>query len=104
MFPLKNKEYQLEVHNLANNNSAAKRNRQNERQRMRNKMIKSQVRTGIKGYLEAIETKDAGSAEEQLKSTLSLIDSAARKGVYHRNTAARTKSRLQKKLNILTIE
>jgi len=103
MFPLK-KEYQLEVHNLANNNSAAKRNRQNERRRMQNKMIKSRVRSGIKGYLEAIETRDSGSAEEKLKSTLSLLDSATRKGIYHRNTAARTKSRLQKKLNTLTVE
>ena len=89
---------------MANSKQAAKRNRQNERQRIRNKMIKSEVRTNIKNYLDLIEGKDALTAETQLKATVSLIDSATRKGIYHKNTSARTKSRLQKKLNLLSAE
>ncbi len=87
---------------MANSNSAAKRNRQNERHRIRNRMIKSKVRTGIKSFLEAVEKKDAPAAEQRLQTAVSLLDSATRKGIYHKNTAARTKSRLQKKLNVLS--
>lgn len=89
---------------MANTNSAAKRNRQNERRRLHNKTIKSKVRTGIKQFLDAIEGNDPAAAEKKLISAESLLDSAARKGVYHKNTAARTKSRLHKKLNALKTE
>jgi len=90
----------VEVRALANSNSAAKRNRQNERRRLQNKTIKSRVRTGIKQFLEAVDGNDPAAAEKKLLSAESLLDSAARKGVYHKNTAARTKSRLHKKLNL----
>ncbi len=89
---------------MANSNSAAKRNRQNERRRIHNKSIKSRVRTGIKQFLDALEKEDAEAAKEKLHSAESMIDSAARKGIYHKNTAARTKSRLHKRLNALKAE
>jgi small subunit ribosomal protein S20 len=67
-------------------------------------MIKSKVRTEIRRFLEAVDEKDAAKAENNLKTVSSLIDSAARKGVFHKNTAARTKSRLHKKYNALTVK
>jgi small subunit ribosomal protein S20 len=67
-------------------------------------MIRSKVRTEIKRFLGAVEDKDVEKAETNLKTVASLIDSAAGKGLYHKNTAARTKSRLHKKLNELAAE
>jgi small subunit ribosomal protein S20 len=81
--------------------STAKRYRQSVKRRLSNRSIKSNVKTEIKKYLTAIEEKDAGSAENQFKTVSSLIDKAARKGVIHKNTAARKKSRLNKQLNDL---
>ena len=57
------------------------------------------MRSGIKKFLEAVDAKNQDSASEQLRTVSKLIDTAAGKGVYHKNTAARTKSRLHKKLN-----
>jgi small subunit ribosomal protein S20 len=93
-----------EVLSLTAHSSAEKRYRQSERRRIRNKMIKSRVRTEIKNFLLAIEEKDTTNAEKNMKTVFSLIDSAAGKGLYHKNTAARTKSRLHKKYNLLTAE
>jgi small subunit ribosomal protein S20 len=94
--------YLPEVITLAGHSSAAKRHRQSERRRIGNKVIKSKVRNEIRRFLEAVDEKDAAKAENNLKTVSSLIDSAARKGIYHKNTAARTKSRLHKKYNALT--
>jgi small subunit ribosomal protein S20 len=59
------------------------------------------VRSGIKKFLEAVEAQNKDSASERLRSVTKLIDTAAGKGVYHKNTAARTKSRLHKRLNAM---
>jgi small subunit ribosomal protein S20 len=48
-----------------------------------------------------VEAKDVQVAETEFKEFMKLIDTASRKGVYHKNTAARKKSRLQKQLNAL---
>ena len=66
-----------------------------------NRAVRSKVRSGIKNFLEAVEAKNKDSASEQLRTVTKLIDTAAGKGVYHKNTAARTKSRLHKKLNAM---
>ena len=81
--------------------SAAKRHRQSQKRRMRNRSMRTKVRTGIRRFREAVDANDRNGAEERLQEVTKLIDTAAGKGVYHKNTAARTKSRLRKKLNAL---
>jgi len=82
-------------------NSSEKRHRQSEKRRVHNHMIKSRVRTGVKKFLQTVQAGDKSSAETSFSTVIKLIDSAASKGVYTRNTVARTKSRLHKKLNSL---
>ncbi len=79
--------------------SAAKRHRQSEKRRIHNRVIRSRVRTSVKRVLEAVEQNDRDGASAAFLEFTSLIDSAARKGVYHANTAARRKSRMAKKVN-----
>lgn len=81
---------------MANIKSAEKRIRQNAKSRERNRKQRSRMRTAIKKLRSAIESGDATVAQELLVPTLSLIDTAAQKGVIHGNTAARYKSRLTK--------
>ena len=82
--------------------SAAKRQRQDETRRLRNRKVRTEVRTGVRKFLEAVETKNKETAGTAYVSCQKLIDSAVRKGVYHKNTAARKKSRLSAKLNALS--
>ncbi len=78
------------------NKSARKRARQAERRRLRNKAIKTRIKNTIKKYLRA-----SGDEKKVLLSEIySLLDSAVSKGVIHRNTAARKKSRLTRLLNV----
>ena len=81
--------------------SAAKRQRQNETHRMRNRMAKSAVRTEIKKYAEAIRVSDKDTAEKELKQIVKMLDTAAGKKIYHKNTVARKKSRLHKMLSTI---
>ncbi len=82
---------------MANIKSQIKRNRQNEKRRLRNRAVRSEVRTRIKGALAAAEEGDASG--EAAVAAMKQIDKAAAGGVIHPNTAARRKSRLQKRLN-----
>ncbi|MFP4113276.1 MAG: 30S ribosomal protein S20 [Spirochaetota bacterium] len=86
---------------MAGQGSAAKRHRQSERRRLRNRAVRSQVRSGIRKFLAAVEANNKDTASDQLKTVTRLLDSASGKGVYHENTAARTKSRLTRKLNAM---
>jgi len=86
---------------LPNSNDAAKRHRQNLKKRIHNRAIKSHVRTSIKAFESAVDSKEKAVAETQFAEVVKLIDSAAGKGLYHRNTAARKKSRLFKRLTTL---
>ena len=81
--------------------SAQKRHEQSEKRRVSNRSVRSEVRTGIRKFRSAVAANDAATAEKQLAEVTKMIDAAAGKGVYHRNTAARTKSRLHRKLNTL---
>ena len=81
--------------------SAAKRFRQSEKRRIRNKAVRSEVRTSAKRVLAAVEKKDGTEAEQAFRAYVKLIDSAAQKGVYHKNTAGRKKSRMADKVNAL---
>ena len=81
---------------MANIKSQIKRNRQNEKARERNKAVRSEMRTRTKQALNAAE--QGGDAEEALRLAVKRIDTAAAKGVIHRNEAARRKSRLMRKV------
>lgn len=81
--------------------SAEKRHRQSETRRIRNKAVKSTIRTNAKKMLVAVQKKDAVLAQEELSGLIKKLDTAARKGVIKKNTAARKKSRMQKLLNAL---
>lgn len=84
---------------MTDHSSAAKRHRQSEKRRIRNRAVRSRVRTNIRQFLSSVEANKKDEAEAQLKTVSRLIDSARQKGVMHRNTAARTKSRLTTRLN-----
>jgi small subunit ribosomal protein S20 len=75
--------------------SAEKRHRQSEERRLRNKAVKSAVRTSAKTFVGLARKKDLPGAEAALKDMIRKIDSAARKGIIKKNAAARKKSRMQ---------
>jgi small subunit ribosomal protein S20 len=81
--------------------SAEKRHRQSEERRLRNKSVKSSVRTSIKKFVSLAQQKNIGDAEAALKEMVKKIDTAAGKGIIKKNTAARKKSRMQKLFNSL---
>ena len=83
---------------MANIKSQRKRNRQNEKARMRNKAVRSEMKTRVKQTLDAIEDPSA-DAEEAYLLAQKRIDEAVSKGVLHKNTAARKKARLAKRVN-----
>jgi small subunit ribosomal protein S20 len=82
---------------VANIKSQIKRNKQNEKRRIRNKAVRSELRTRTKN---AVATAEAGAenAAEAERLAMKRIDKAATKGVIHKNAAARRKSRLAKRL------
>ena len=83
---------------MPNIKSAKKRVKVSEKKNLRNRMIKSAVRTSVKKF-EAAVAADAATASAQLSATASAIDKAAAKGVIHKNAANRKKARLAKQLN-----
>ena len=78
---------------MPNLKSSKKRLRRNAKARMRNKSIRSRMRTAIKKVRQA---PDRTEAEAALKQAVSIIDKTAQKRIIHRNTAARYKSRLDR--------
>ncbi len=86
---------------MANIKSQIKRNRQNEAARLRNKAVKSELRTRTKNAVTALGTEEE---EATLRLALKRIDMAAAKGVIHKNQAANRKSGLMKRLNALRAE
>ncbi len=81
---------------MANHKSAVKRVRQNEKRNLINRGNRSKLRTQIKKLRTALAGTDKAQSTELLTPTVSLIDKAVNKGLIHRNTAARHKSRLTK--------
>ena len=79
---------------MANVQSAEKRNRQRIKRRDRNQFHLSTMRTYVKKVRAALEAKDTGKAGELLKTTVSIIDKAASKGVIAKEAASRKISRL----------
>ena len=87
---------------MANTFSALKRVRQTERRTMVNRMRKSRLRHQIRAIRRLLEQKDANGAQAALPATFSLVDRSAKWGIIKKNTAARYKSRLVKRLRTLT--
>jgi small subunit ribosomal protein S20 len=79
---------------MANHPSAEKRNRQRVKRTLRNRAIKSAVRTHVKTVREAVAAKDAKGAQTALTAATMALDKAAGKGVVPKKTASRTVSRL----------
>ncbi|HKY14534.1 MAG TPA: 30S ribosomal protein S20 [Microthrixaceae bacterium] len=93
---------------MANIKSQIKRNKQNEKARLRNKAVRSELRTRVK-TAETAATRATGdegqeTAEAAARAAASKIDRAASKGVIHKNAASRKKSRLAKRLTKLSAD
>ena len=84
---------------MANIKSAKKRIRVTLRQTLRNKVIRSRTKTAMRKVVQACSANDAASAKNALVDAVRIIDKAATKGVYHKNNAARKKSKLTKLVN-----
>jgi small subunit ribosomal protein S20 len=87
---------------LANIQSQKKRNRQNEKRRIKNLSVRSSIRTAGKKVIKLIESKEEKKPEvlqELMKKYIKTIDTAAGKGTVKKTTAARKKSRLARKVN-----
>jgi len=84
---------------VANIKSQKKRNKTNEKARIRNKAVRSELKTAIKHVREAVEAGDAALAQEKCNHACRLLDKAASKGIIHKNQAADRKSGIQKLVN-----
>ena len=81
---------------MANIKSQIKRIGQNERRRLRNKAVKSELKTAVRRFREAAASGDTDAATSALRSASRLLDKAASKGVIHKNQAANRKSAMAK--------
>ncbi len=81
---------------MATSRQAKKRARQNEKRRLRNQSIKSELKTLVRKTREAADGGDKELAEENLRIACQKLDRAAAKGVIHKNQAANRKSKLAK--------
>ena len=86
---------------MANNSSARKRVRQNEKHRQRNVTQKSRMRTAVKNVIKATDAGNAKEATALYLTAQPLIDSLVTKGLIHKNKAANLKSRLNKKIKAI---
>ncbi|HLL65054.1 MAG TPA: 30S ribosomal protein S20 [Micromonosporaceae bacterium] len=83
---------------MANIKSQIKRNRQNEKRRVRNKAVKSSLKTAIRKFHQATAAGDTEQATTLLRDATRKLDQAASKGVIHKNQAANRKSAITKRL------
>ena len=86
---------------VANIKSQIKRIGTNEKARLRNKSVKSSLKTSVRRLREAADSGDAAKAQELLKDASKALDKAASKGVIHPNQAANKKSALAQRVNSL---
>ena len=86
---------------MANIKQQIKRNKTNEKRRLRNASFKSSVKTSIKAVLKAVESKDKEAATSALTLAYKKLDKAQAKGIYHRNFVARHKSSLASSVNTI---
>ncbi|WP_293994003.1 30S ribosomal protein S20 [Sphaerotilus sp.] len=83
--------------------SGLKRVRQDVKLNAANTSLRSKFRTAVKGVLKAVATGDKVKAGDTFKSAQAVIDSIADKGIFHKNKAARIKSRLSAKVKALAV-
>jgi len=86
---------------LANIKSQIKRNRQNERRRLRNRVFRGEARIAVRDARTAIEAGDAEQSRTAVMQAIRNLDLAVQQGVLHRNNAARRKSRLMHSLAVM---
>lgn len=84
---------------MANHKDAIKRDKQNQKARLRNRHYRSLMRSRIKALREAVESGDKAAAQAQLQETVSVIQRVAQKGIIHQRQAARRVSRLALAVN-----
>lgn len=82
--------------------SALKANRQNIKRREHNRQMRSKLRTALKAIRVSLDAKDLNAAKAALSQTVSIVDKMATKGIIHRNTAGRYKSRLASRMSKAT--
>ncbi|MBI4263262.1 MAG: 30S ribosomal protein S20 [Acidobacteria bacterium] len=82
--------------------SALKANRQNIKRREHNRQMRSKLRTQLKSIRASLDARDVDAAKAALGQTVSIVDKMATKGIIHRNTARRYKSRLASRLTKAT--
>jgi small subunit ribosomal protein S20 len=87
---------------MANHVSALKRARQTVKKTAINRANKSQVRKSLRSLREAITKGDSSAVKEQYSKTVSALDKSVQKGILHKNTASRYKSRLNARVKALT--
>ena len=83
---------------MANIKSQIKRNKQNEKAHQRNKAVKSELRTYVRKFREAVEGGNAEEATAAMRAASRKLDKAVSKGVIHKNQAANRKSAIAKRL------
>ncbi len=83
---------------MASHASALKAHRQNVARRERNRRLRTRLRAALKAIRAAVDKNDFAEVKDQLKATVSLVDRMVSKGIIHRNTAARYKSRLSSRV------
>jgi len=84
---------------LANHKSALKRARQNTVRQLRNRQTKTRIKSSMKKVMAAVEEKSAETASSALKAAQSVIAKASKRGVIHKNAAARKISHLTRQVN-----
>ena len=84
---------------MANHKSALKRASQNQVRRLRNRTIRTRVKSVVKDVRQAVAAKPSEAPAEQIRNAQAIIAKAAKKGVLHKRTAARKISRLAKLAN-----
>jgi small subunit ribosomal protein S20 len=86
---------------VANIKSQIKRNKQNEKRRLRNKAVKSELKTYIRKFRVAADEGDVEGATEAMRAACRKLDKAVSKGVIHKNQAANRKSSITRRANEL---
>ena len=86
---------------MAQHKSAKKRIRQNDKKRIRNRHIRTTLRSTMKRFEQTLEKQNAEELKALVNKTISIVDTAASKGVIHKNKAARHVSQIRRKINSL---
>jgi small subunit ribosomal protein S20 len=86
---------------VANIKSQIKRNKQNEKRRLRNKAVKSELKTYVRKFREAADAGDVEATTVAMQAACRKLDKAVSKGVIHKNQAANRKSAITKRANTL---